>query len=133
MDWSEYLTLAKELAECDQESYKRSAISRAYYSAFCTTRGWLEEHQDFRRHKESGGSHERVWTAMKESSVKKLGKGSQRLCKHIWNVGRQLKRRRQFADYDDVINDIDKEVEQSLKEAEKILANIEELRRRVAG
>ena len=36
-DWSEYLDLARELAKFS-EAGQRSAISRAYYAAFCTAR-----------------------------------------------------------------------------------------------
>jgi uncharacterized protein (UPF0332 family) len=45
-DWAEYLDLAKELAQPSpasvlQEASLRSAISRAYYGAFCRARNHL--------------------------------------------------------------------------------------------
>lgn len=45
-DWSEYLTLAQELASTSttspiEEAKLRSAISRAYYAAFCKARNYL--------------------------------------------------------------------------------------------
>lgn len=45
-NWSEYLTLAKELTSKSttspiQEAHLRSAISRAYYAAFCKARNHL--------------------------------------------------------------------------------------------
>ncbi len=47
-NWSEYLTLAQELAGrvagSSQEARFRSAISRAYYGAFCSTKNYLKNH-----------------------------------------------------------------------------------------
>lgn len=45
-DWSEYLILAQELASTSitsalEEAKLRSAISRAYYAAFCKARNYL--------------------------------------------------------------------------------------------
>lgn len=47
-DWSEYLNLAQELAgqatmPTTQEAKLRSAISRAYYAAFCKARNHLRD------------------------------------------------------------------------------------------
>jgi len=47
-DWSEYLNLAQELAgqatmPATQEAKLRSAISRAYYAAFCKARNLLRD------------------------------------------------------------------------------------------
>src|SRR4028119_2002178 len=42
-DWSEYFYLARELAETSEEAKLRSAVSRAYYSAFCLARNYLRD------------------------------------------------------------------------------------------
>jgi uncharacterized protein (UPF0332 family) len=49
-DWSEYLDLAQELAgratgPSSQEAKLRSAISRAYYAAFCKARNHLRDNE----------------------------------------------------------------------------------------
>jgi len=40
--WEDYLSLAKELAKSTEEQHRRSAISRAYYAAYCSARAWYE-------------------------------------------------------------------------------------------
>jgi uncharacterized protein (UPF0332 family) len=43
-DWADYLTLAQELAtRSSDEAALRSAISRAYYAAFCEARNTLRQ------------------------------------------------------------------------------------------
>lgn len=47
-DWNEYLKLAQELLGndeviADEDSKRRSAISRAYYSSFCNARNFLKD------------------------------------------------------------------------------------------
>lgn len=48
-DWSEYLNLAKELAQAtvpaNQEAKLRAAISRSYYAAFINARNYLRDKQ----------------------------------------------------------------------------------------
>lgn len=48
-DWSEYFNLAKDLAETSEEAELRSAVSRAYYSAFCLARNYLRDIQQYPR------------------------------------------------------------------------------------
>ena len=50
-DWSDYLTLANELAprpidRTTAEAKLRSAISRAYYANHCKARNYLRDHED---------------------------------------------------------------------------------------
>ena len=50
-DWSEYLNLAQELAGrptslSNEEARLRSAISRAYYAAFCKARNHLRDNEN---------------------------------------------------------------------------------------
>lgn len=51
-DWNQYLILAKSLsgdddAMCNDESYDRSAVSRAYYAAFCLARNYARDHYSY--------------------------------------------------------------------------------------
>jgi hypothetical protein len=51
-DWREYLTLAEAIhreagATLPEEAANRSAVSRAYYAAFCAARNWAATHQNF--------------------------------------------------------------------------------------
>ena len=43
-EWTQYLNLAKKLAQGDNDEAKlRSSISRAYYAAFCNAKNYLED------------------------------------------------------------------------------------------
>jgi RNA-splicing ligase RtcB len=51
-DWREYLNLARQLAglqgsDYSQEAVERSAVSRAYYAAFCWARNYAEKNRGF--------------------------------------------------------------------------------------
>jgi hypothetical protein len=51
-DWREYLNLARQLAglqgsDYSQEAVERSAVSRAYYAAFCWARNYAEKNLGF--------------------------------------------------------------------------------------
>ena len=53
-DWRDYLKLAKSLigqasSGYSQEAARRSAVSRAYYAAFCWARNYAEANLGFRR------------------------------------------------------------------------------------
>ena len=47
-NWTKYIRLADELLKGTDESYYRSAISRAYYGAFCITRDRVN-YSDYRK------------------------------------------------------------------------------------
>lgn len=52
--WKDFLELAKVLQSglgVPVEAARRSAVSRAYYAAFCHTRDYAEEHLGFQRTK----------------------------------------------------------------------------------
>ena len=51
-DWTEYLTLAQELVQREEEACLRSAISRAYYAAFGKARERLEQEAITRKMRE---------------------------------------------------------------------------------
>ena len=116
-DWSQYLKLAQELAgqgvtAAAQEARLRSAISRAYYAAFCLARDHL-------RHKEkhpvptNGRAHAYVRNQFRNSSDrarKKLGH----------NLGR-LHKDRKRADYDDSVPDLEKTTTSDIILAQRVL------------
>jgi len=63
-NWSEYLSLAKDLAGISHNKASinaklRSSISRAYYSAHCTARNYLENRENLTIPK-TGAAHELV-------------------------------------------------------------------------
>jgi uncharacterized protein (UPF0332 family) len=88
-DWPEYLRLAEELAQRQSdEAALRSAISRAYYAAFCCACNYLR--QKGIPVPQGEGSHDRVW-----KSFKGLG----RTLSNVPEKGDRLKRQRVEADY----------------------------------
>ena len=42
-DWAEYLILARQLQRSGEEAKLRTAISRAYYAAFCKARNYVRD------------------------------------------------------------------------------------------
>ncbi|HXF05948.1 MAG TPA: HEPN domain-containing protein [Blastocatellia bacterium] len=101
-DWLEYLDLARELAgqttaASTQEAKWRSAISRAYYAAFCKARNCLRDKQGLSIPR-TGQAHRIVWRQFKNSpdkSRKRIGE----------NLRRLLNDRRQ-TDYEDVVSNL---------------------------
>lgn len=52
-DWREFLNLARLLkdepyAKCNKESAYRTAVSRAYYAAFCHARNYARDNQGYK-------------------------------------------------------------------------------------
>lgn len=90
-DWAEYLRLAEELAQRpDDEAAHRSAVSRAYYAAFCRACAHLIQQNI--PVSQGDGSHKRIW-----ESFSSLG----RTYSGVQNNGDRLLRRRVVADYRD--------------------------------
>jgi len=69
-DWQEYLLLARELSQRSGEAALRSAISRAYYAAFCTACNYLRQRGE--SIPDSEHSHKAVW-----DSFQRKGKSAQ--------------------------------------------------------
>ena len=119
-DWSEYLNLAQELAgqatgTSSQEAKWRSAISRAYYAAFCEARNHL---RDKERHSIPRGVevHGYVRNQFKKSPDK-VRKG----------VGENLNRLRidrNKADYDDTVAGLSADTKKALKLAERVISKL---------
>jgi len=113
-DWREFLALAKALINFKgegfgEESAKRTAVSRAYYAAFCFVRNHEEKEGGFRR---TGGpeDHERLRIHLTE-------KGEEEMAETLLNL-RKLRNR---CDYKDVVKNLDKMLEDSFQWAEEII------------
>ncbi|MBX3276441.1 MAG: hypothetical protein KF868_00425 [Acidobacteria bacterium] len=106
-DWKEYFSLAEELSQRSDEAARRSAISRAYYSAFNVARahaesqGWpIQTSRD---------SHKVVWDAFRSK-----GFGAVHL------NGSRLRDKRRQADYEDNISRLPDLMDTALEEARKV-------------
>lgn len=97
-DWSEYLSLAQELAGqsgrvANQESKYRSAISRAYYAAFCKARNYLRDVEG-QAIPAGGKSHTYVRDEYRNNSTRTRRRIGEKL--------NRLRSDRNRADYEDV-------------------------------
>ena len=88
-DWADYRVLAATLRQNADEASWRSAISRAYYSAYHLAVGHLSEHFNFQVSKDK--SHDTVWRTFSTKG---------RTYGEVWNKGDKLKKLRVDADYD---------------------------------
>jgi uncharacterized protein (UPF0332 family) len=111
-NWSLYFQLAQQLAALADESAHRTAISRAYYSAYHAVNEHLKANNvatDLQR-----PSHERVWSVYVKSS--------QTACKQIGNVGFRLRNARVEADYRANKTPSATLLQRSLQDAQNIIA-----------
>ncbi len=122
-DWAEYLNLAQELAgrattPSTREARMRSAVSRAYYAAFCKARNQLRDGGD-REIPSTGEAHPYVWN--------KFQSRSEPLCRKIGQNGNRLRRKRRAADYDDAISNLPSLALTALAESEQIISALRTL------
>ncbi|MHA4916537.1 hypothetical protein ACX0FK_04615 [Enterococcus faecium] len=117
-DFNEYLSISKQIESGDKynskESYRRTAVSRAYYSAFKKSDEYLKENYDIIYNGSSGkGSHQTVWNLF--STVKELNTLG------IHNSGYRMLEKRKCADY--IPNETITKTDMALmnREAEKII------------
>lgn len=118
MDYYAYLDLAKELAAPDEgldshdkEARQRSAVSRAYYALFLTTRDAFDPEYKYRPPAE-GNSHAKLW--------KKLKSDPDMDVRDIGRLGSDLGASRIAADYGEFILDLHKFVADALDNAEEL-------------
>ena len=115
-DWSEYLNLANKLIRSGSvlsadEACQRTAISRAYYAAYCQARNLARD---------------RGWVILTGKTkdhaiVKNHFKNSrQRNKKRIGIILERLRDARNDADYEDVLNNPDRIAWASIKQATEI-------------
>lgn len=113
-DWREYLELARELigragSGYSEEAAKRSAVSRAYYAAFCWARNYAEANWGFRR---TGGAedHKRLREHLRRQSRMQLASNLNRL--REW---------RNTCDYDDEVPNLGRFVQSAIRIAGKVI------------
>ena len=116
MKADEFLAVAKNLQMGTREAEWRSAVSRAYYAAFCKAREQLRgegvDEQTLR-------SHWRVWKTFRSATE------SQRSL--IAANGEVLKEYRQGADYKNSLDRLPDTVQDSIKTARELLGSLEGL------
>jgi len=125
-DWCEYLTLAKELGgrsdeAASSEARLRSAVSRAYFAAYCSARNYLCD--------ADGYQPPVTWEAQKQ--VIETLKGSAHSKQRVW-IGEKLvrlKNRRNTADYDDKVPGIVNMSQYSLRVSGEVIALVDTLRK----
>ncbi|MBV9020753.1 MAG: hypothetical protein JOZ71_08560 [Ktedonobacteraceae bacterium] len=122
-EWSDYLALARNLYQqgiihSSKEAELRSAISRAYYAAFCKARNHLRDKEKIVL-SEGGQVHAEVQNAFLSSSDRRRKE-----------IGQNLNRLRLFrnqADYRDKLSRLDKTTATSLELADDIISEIRKL------
>ncbi|HTR54969.1 MAG TPA: hypothetical protein VMJ10_29995 [Kofleriaceae bacterium] len=92
-DWAGFLALARSLAEAPpaEEAKHRSAISRAYYSAYNDARRYVRERDLAFNLSRYDSQHDKVWAWFASTS----GALTQ-----VATLGQGLRRKRNQADYD---------------------------------
>ncbi|GAB4541058.1 MAG: hypothetical protein Tsb0020_54090 [Haliangiales bacterium] len=113
-EWRQYLEVAESLASNGGEANERSAVSRAYYSVFCSARNWLHENQPTLRMRGIGGSHKQVWDEFDH-------RHNTRERKQIATVGRRLLKARHAVDYNDRVGDTAKKSQEAIRNAKTVL------------
>lgn len=126
-DWSEYLNLAQELVESAEQTESpisregkfRTAISRAYYAAFCTARNYLRDQDGDASIIERGNVHSYVRNEFRASSDRRrrtIGEGLARLLTY-----------RQNADYEDTWTNLPIHARFSLLKAREVITQLRDL------
>jgi uncharacterized protein (UPF0332 family) len=115
-DWNLYLELAKELGATAKESAKRSAVSRAYYSAFHAASSSLKNNKVPMNPKDARSPHLRIWVVYTAST--KLE------CRRIGNAGLRLKNDRVEADYEAERKFPDVRVQKCIQDATGIVGGV---------
>jgi uncharacterized protein (UPF0332 family) len=113
-DWLEYLELAKVLAdmkgvESFQEAARRSAVSRAYFAAFCWARNYAGTKGGFKPRRDA--------TVHKELRDYLANQGR----RDIASALNRLRMWRNICDYEDEVSELDNLVSASLYEAKNII------------
>jgi uncharacterized protein (UPF0332 family) len=116
-DWREYLELAKELAGLPGSGYsgeaaERSAVSRAYYAAFCWARNYAEKRLGFEPRRDST-DHGRLRERLKERGYPQVASDLNKL--RGW---------RNACDYGDEVFHLPRLVSSSIKFADKIIQKL---------
>jgi uncharacterized protein (UPF0332 family) len=114
-DWSEYLTLANQLAANSDEASHRSAISRAYYCVYhkASERAVASGCVDPKRHVE-------LWNLY-------TNKQTDKACIKLATMGDRMKKERVEADYNPAAGRITDRMNVQLRRANDFLARLSAL------
>jgi len=113
-DWSEYLSVAKHLQQHESnrnfsaEAGLRSAISRAYYAAFCHARNFAQQYQDF---KPTAGPQDHKLLRKHFIQIQQTSIAS--------NLN-ELRQWRNKCDYNNSVENLDQLIEAAIQRAEDI-------------
>jgi hypothetical protein len=119
--WATYVVLAGDLVRRQSEAAKRSGVSRSYYGAFNYARRWLEGRgTPIAVHR----AHSQVWASFMDADQAAPGRRSRQL---IGELGRELRRLRNQADYSDVMPRLDVRAVESVAIAQQIITLLDEL------
>ncbi|MGQ9625942.1 MAG: hypothetical protein ACUVV0_03445 [Anaerolineae bacterium] len=126
-DWSKYLYLAQELAgqptsPSGEEARLRSAISRAYYAAFCKARNYLRDEEKLLV-PPGGEAHRYVRDVFRTSSDS--------LYRRIGHNLARLRIDRNRADYEDFVVGLSSITVIDLKLAKEVISDLSTLRENV--
>ncbi len=124
-DWSEYFNLAKELAETSKEAELRSAVSRAYYSAFCLARNYLRDIQQYPKL-----WHNKTYDINAHQYVAEKFIYNQSKSQIMIEIGKDLSRLRKMrnkADYEDTMFNLKREARTALMLAQNIISALSNL------
>lgn len=118
-DWKEYLRLAEYLPnnlreDCfAKEAALRSSVSRAYYAAFCLARRYARNNNGYVMFAYTKNVHIDLCNHFRH-------KGRAAIANHL----ETLKMLRNNCDYDDVVENIDNVLKQSLKLAKGVIRQL---------
>ena len=124
-DWSEYFYLAKELAETSKEAELRSAVSRAYYSAFGLARNYLRDIQQYPRLWRNKTYDIKAHQYVAEKFIYNQSKSQTMI-----EIGKDLSRLRKMrnkADYEDTMFNLKREARTALMLAQNIILALSKL------
>jgi uncharacterized protein (UPF0332 family) len=117
-DWQDFLRVAEDLAARGDEAALRSAISRAYYAAFCSARNYLRDVQG-RTIPKTGAAHRIVWDEFEA--------GSDNSRRQVATLGVRLRRSRNRADYDDELARVADIANDAIHNANNVLDLLQDL------
>jgi uncharacterized protein (UPF0332 family) len=117
-DWKDFITLSEELYNSkSDEASLRSAISRAYYGAFCSIRPYC--HSKFGVSSKSNDIHRII--------IEKLKSSSNNLEYSTGNLLSNLREDRNNADYDSHFSAGKGIVEKSIRNSKYVIQNLKTL------
>lgn len=119
-DWKEYFKIAKYLSWAEEEgiskeAFFRTAVSRAYYSVFCSARNLAVEKLNYKKEKKAE-DHRKLRKFLSDRGHRALSSLINEL--RVW---------RNLCDYEDKVENIDRCYQSSLKYAEQAFKIINQI------